>query len=277
MTTVLIFATALVVRCLAPADGTVDCALKPGESLVAAYSAEFEPIWHHAVPSTVVDRASAARTGRVTGLGAADRLVLAVADANATFDATRPVRGEPSAFPYSPELVQAYGRLTGRDYVRDMMVVVAPKLGSQWARAVSVTDLYETLFALAGERTEPRVFGSGTAGETLVVVSRPRSWCWLDRCFGDDGTAYARRLAEKGHHVTLMDAGDLPKLSADADGYVVGPDGRRFQTMVLRHLANRDGARYRRTFGTRALKTKVYGTDVPVLYGVELTWSDPDL
>lgn len=277
MLSVLIVATALVVRCLTPVEGTVACALKPGESLVAAYSAEFEPIWRHAVPSTIVDRASAAQSGKVTGLGASDRLVLAVADENASFDATRPVRGEPTAFPYSPEIVREYGRLTGRDYVRDMMVVVAPKLGSQWARAIAVTDLYETLFALAGERTESRVFGNGTAGEVLVVVSRPRSWCWLDRCFGDDGTAYAERLAEKGHRVTLLDAGDLPKLSADADGFVVGPDGRRFPTMVLRHLANRDGARYRRTFGTRALKTKVYGTDVPVLYGVELTWSDPDL
>ena len=161
MTTFLVLASALVVRVLSPVDGTVDCALDAGQSVLAAYSAEFEPIWHHAVPSTVVDRVSAARQGKVSGLGASDRLVLALLDESAAFDATRPVEGEPKTFPYSRELVRAYEKLTGHDYVRDMMVVVAPKLGSQIERSMAVTDLYATLFALDGRAmTSCRTFGT---------------------------------------------------------------------------------------------------------------------
>ena len=276
MTAFVLVASALIVRVLSPVDGAVNCALGANQSVLAAYSAEFEPIWHHAVPSTVVDRVSAARQGKVEGLGASDRLVLAILDERVSFDATRPVDGEPTAFPFSPELVGAYGKLTGRDYVNDMMVVVAPKLGSQSARSMAVVDLYETLFTLESRATEPlRTFGSDRRGTVLVVVSRPRAWCWLDRCFGDDGSDYAQKLAEQGYRATLADVNGLAAFSVADDGTVVGPDGCRYGTMVLRNLAVRDGDRYRRAFGVRQLKTKVYAREAPIVFGAEIVWSDP--
>ena len=276
MTAFALVASALVVRVLSPVDGAVGCPLDVGQSVVAAYSAEFEPIWHHAVPSTVVDRVSAARRGRVEGLGASDRLVLAFLDERVTFDATCPVGGTPTVFPHSPELVRAYEKLSGRDYENDMMVVVAPKLGSQGARSMAVADLYETLFALGGRAREPsRTFGTDRKGSVLLVFSRPRVWCWLDRCFGDDGSAYAQKLAERGYRVTLVDANGLVDFSVADDGTVVGPDGCRFGTMVLRNLAVRDGDRYRRAFGVRQLKTKVYARGSPIVFGSEVVWNDP--
>ena len=276
MTAFALVASALVVRVLSPVDGAVDCPFDAGQSVLAAHSAEFEPIWHHAVPSTVVDRVSAARQGRVEGLGSSDRLVLALLDERATFDATRPVDGAPTVFPYSPELVRAYEKLSGRDYVGDMMVVVAPKLGSQSARSMAVVDLYEALFTLEGRATKPpQIFGSDGKGAVLVVASRPRAWCWLERCFGDDGTAYAQKLAERGYRVTLVDTSGLEAFSVADDGTVVGPDGCRYGTMVLRNLAARDGDRYRRAFGVRRLKTKVYAKGTPVIFGAEVVWSDP--
>lgn len=276
MTAFFLVASALVIRVLSPADGMVDCTLDEGRSVLAAYSAEFEPIWHHAVPSTIVDRVSAARQGRVEGLGASDRLVMAILDERASFDATRPVDGEPTVFPYSADLVRAYKRLSGRDYVNDMMVVVAPKLGSQSERSMAVVDLYETLFALEGRATEPpRTFGTDRKGTVLVVMSRPCAWCWLDRCFGDDGTAYARKLSELGYRVTLVDINGLSAFSAAADGMVVGPDGCHYGTMVLRNLAIRDGDRYRRIFGIRRLRTKVYAKGTPIVFGAEIVWTDP--
>lgn len=271
------FALALTVRVLPSVDGVVECRLAPGESLIDAYSAEFEPVWGHTVPTTVVDRVEAARAGKVTGLGPSDRLVLAIADERAAFDVTRPVEKAVDVFPYSPRLVTAYAKLTGRDYVRDMMVVVAPKLGSQIERTYAVIDLYETLFSLEGAKAAPkREFGAGGKDSVLIVTSRPRIWSWLDRCFGDDGTAYAEKLAAKGFRVTLADASALERTSVDAAGFAV-LDGRRYETVVLRHLAVRDGDRCRRVFGNRRLATKVYATDAPVLHGVEITWTDPDL
>lgn len=276
MTAFALVASALVVRVLSPVDGAVDCPPDAGQSVLAAYSAEFEPIWHHAVPSTVVDRVSAARQGRVEGLGASDRLVLALLDERATFDATRPLDGTPTVFPHSPELVRAYGKLSGRDYVNDMMVVVAPKLGSQSARSMAVVDLYETLFALEGRAREPsRTFGTDRKGAVLLVFSRPRTWCWLERCFGDDGSAYAQKLAEQGYRVTRVDANGLTDFSVADDGMVVGPDGCRYGTMVLRNVSVRDGDRYRRAFGVRQLKTKVYAKGAPIVFGAEVVWSDP--
>lgn len=47
--------------------------------------------------------------------------------------------------------------------------------------------------------------------------------------------------------------------------------------MVVRHFSRRDAEAFRHTFGTRPLKTKIYATDTPVLYGAELTLSDPEL
>jgi len=277
MQSALLLALALVIRNLPSADGTVACPPGGGQRVIAAYSAEFEPVWHHAVPTTIVDRTSAAQTGKVTGLGPADRLVLALTDETAAFDASRPVTGEPNVFPYSPELAQAYEKRTGRSYVRDMMVVVAPNLGSQLKRAASVSDLYETLFASENASPDkPRTFGSGEAGSVLVVTSRARTWCWLDRCFGDDGSACAESLAANGYRVDLSDWNSFARLAVDSDGFVTC-DGRRYKVMILRHLSRRDADAYRRTFGTRPLKTKVYATDTPVLYGAELTWSDPDL
>lgn len=276
MTAFALVASALVVRVLSPVDGAVDCPLDAGQSVLAAYSAGFEPIWHHAVPSTVVDRVSAARQGRVEGLGSSDRLVLALLDERATFDATRPVDGAPTVFPYSGELIRAYVKLTGRDYVNDMMVVVAPKLGSQSARSMAVADLYETLFALERRAKESaRTFGTDRKGSVLLVFSRPRAWCWLERCFGDDGTDYAQKLAERGYRVTLVDTSGLEAFSVADDGTVVGPDGCRYGTMVLRNLAARDGDRYRRAFGVHQLKTKVYAKGAPVIFGAEVVWSDP--
>lgn len=100
MHTTFLFALALVIRSIPSVDGVAAVSLQPGQRIVDAYSAEFEPIWHHAVPTTIVDRVEAARTGRVTGLGPADRVILALADENADFDATRPLAGEPTVFPY---------------------------------------------------------------------------------------------------------------------------------------------------------------------------------
>lgn len=269
-----LFALALVVRVLMPSDGVVECSLGPGQRIVGAYSAEFEPVWHHAVPTTIVDRVAAARSGRVTGLGPADRLVFAVSDENAAFDATRPLTGEPKAFPYSPEFVSAYGKLTGRDYVRDMMVVASPTLGSLQARSISIADMYETLFAAGDARTPAfRSFGSGKAGNVLVLTSRTRTWSWLERCFGDDGVAYAKALAEKGYRVDLSGRDAYSRLSVDADGFVTA-EGRRYETLVIRHLSRADADRCRRVLGNRPLTTKVYARDAPVIHGAEIVWSD---
>ncbi|MGN0832860.1 MAG: hypothetical protein ACI4RD_04330 [Kiritimatiellia bacterium] len=276
MQSALLFALALVVRSLPPVAGAVDCPLSPGQRVVAAYSAEFEPIWHHAVPTTIVDRTAAARTGRVTGLGASDRLVLAVADEHAAFDAAQPPADGPASFPCSPEFVRAYERLTGRAYVRDMMVVAAPNLGSQWLRAIYVTDMYATLFAaMPPSPDDLRTFGDGHVGDILVITSRARTHNWLDRACGDDGTAYAQALARKGYRVDLADRNAFARLAVDGDGYVTA-DGRRYAILVLRHLSSHDADAFRRTFGTQALKTKVYATDAPLIYGAEITWSDPE-
>ena len=270
-----LFALALVIRVLEPSDGVVECPLCRGQQVVAAYSAEYEAVWHHAEPTTIVDRVIAARTGRVTGLGPSDRLVLAVSDENAAFDATRPPSGAPEAFPYSSEFVRAYGRRTGRDYVRDMMVVVSPRLGSQRDRMTSVSDMYETLFA-AGDGQMPafRSFGSGKAGNILVLTSRTRTWSWLEHCFGDDGVASAKLLAEKGFRVDLSDRDAYSRLSVDADGFVIA-DGRRYGALALRHLSLADADRCRRVLGNRPLATKAYATDAPIIHGAEIVWSDP--
>ena len=269
-----LFALALVVRILTPSAGVVECSPGGGQRIVGAYSAEFEPVWHHAVPTTIVDRVAAARSGRVTGLGPSDRLVLAVSDENAAFDATRPPSGEPDAFPYSPELASAYGTRTGRDYVRDMMVVAAPILGSQQGRANSVADMYETLFAADGARAPAfRSFGSGKAGNVLVLTSRARTWSWLERCFGDDGVAYAKAFAEKGYRVDLSDRDAYSRMSVDADGFVTA-EGRRYEKMMIRHLSLADADRCRRVLGNRPLATKVYATDAPIIHGAEIVWSD---
>lgn len=274
----LLFALALVVRSLPSVDGAVDCPLPSGQRIVAAYSAEFEPVWRHAVPTTIIDRTDAARTGRVTGLGPSDRLVLAVADEHADFDAALPPADGLDTFPFSPDFVRAYERLTGRAYVRDMMTVAVPTLGSQFVRPVYITDMYETLFAGAPPSPDDlRTFGSDNgAGDVLVVASRARTHCWLDRrSFGDDGAAYAQTLARKGYRVDLADRNAFARLSVDADGYVTA-DGRRYALLVLRHVSPREAEAYRRTFGTRPLKTKIYATDAPLLYGAEITWSDPE-
>lgn len=278
MPTALLLALALTIRSLPSVDGVVDCSLKDGQQVVSAYSATFEPIWHQAVPTTIVDRTAAAQAGKVTGLGAADRLVLAITDDNLTFDASRPVADKTNnIFPYSPALVQAYEAHTGRNYLRDMMVVVVPTLGSQLSSITAVSDLYETLFAAdTTARDSVRSFGSGEAGSVLVITSRARTWCWLDRCFGDDGSTYAKKLAAKGFRVDLLDLNAFAKLVVDKDGFVTF-DGRRCQAMVLRHLSVRDADAYRHIVGNRPLQTKVYATDTPVLYGAELSWSDPDL
>jgi len=278
MQSVLLFALALVIRSLPSVDGTVDVVLEPGQGVVSAYSADFESVWHHAVPTTVVDRLEAARSGRVKGLGPTERLVLALSDERLQFDASRPLKDKsPCVFPYAPDLVRAYEYATHRSYVRDMMVVVVPFLGSQGARAVAVAELYETLFDQEGRRSEAcRSFGTGTAGAVLVITGRARTWSWLERCSGDDGVAYAERLAEKGWRVDLSDRSVLANLIVDADGFV-RRDACRYETLVLRHLSRRDAEAYRQTFGSRLLKTKVFATDTPVLYGAELTVGDPDL
>lgn len=277
MHTTFLFALALVIRSIPSVDGVAAVSLQPGQRIVDAFSAEFEPIWHHAVPTTIVDRVEAARTGRVTGLGPADRVILALADENADFDATRPLAGEPTVFPYSPEFVRAYEKRSGHRYVRDIMVVVAPILGSQAGRARTVSDMYETLFAdSADDSAAFRTFGSGEAGSVLVVTSRSRIWSWLDRSRGDDSSEYAKTLAAKGHRVDLADRNVCARLSVGADGFVT-LDGRRYQAVVLRHLSRSDADDCRRVFGTRPLKTKVYATDAPLIYGAEITWSDPDI
>ena len=270
-----LFALALVIRVLTPSGGAVECPLSPGQQIVAAYSAEYEHVWHHAVPTTIVDRVVAARSGRVTGLGQDDRLVLAISDENAAFDASRPQPDVPETFPYAPELVRAYERLTGRDYVRDMMIVASPTLGSQLRSAASVADMYETIFAAGDGRASAfRTFGSGEAGNVLVLTSRTRIWCWLDRCFGDDGAAYAKALAEKGFRVDLSDRDAFSRMSVDADGFVTA-DGRRYGTLVIRHLSRPDADRCRRVLGNRPLATKVHATDAPIIHGAEIVWSDP--
>ena len=274
MQTVLLLALALVVRSLPSVEGAADCRPEPGQRIVAAYSADFESVWHHAVPTTRVDRLVAARTGRVTGLGPSVRLVLALADDTAEFDASHPQSAGTSVFPYSPDFVRRYEQSTGRNYVSDMMAVAAPFLGSQWARTVAVTDLYETLFDGTSPAAGPHTFGSAASKSVLIVSGRARSWCWLERCFGDDGTSYAQSLAERGFRADLTDGSALAGLSVDSDGFVTG-NGRRYEAMVLRHLSRRDAESYRRTFGSRPLATKVYATDTPVLYGAELTLSDP--
>ena len=277
MQTTVLFALALVIRVLTPSDGVVECPLCRGQQIVAAYSAEYEPVWHHAVPTTIIDRVIAVRSGRVTGLGPSDRLVLAVSDENAAFDATRPPTGAPEAFPYAPDFVRAYERRTGRDYVRDMMVVVSPILGSQQGRMTSVADMYETLFAAdGGQMPAFRSFGSGKAGNILVLTSRTRTWSWLERCFGDDGTAYAKALAEKGFRVDLSDRDAYSRLSVDADGFVMA-DGHRYGTLMLRHLSPADADRCRRVLCNRPLTTKLYATDAPIIHGAEIIWSDPDI
>ena len=58
-----LFALALVVRVLTPSGGAVECPLSPGQQIVVAYSAEYEHVWHHAVPTTIVDRVIAAQSG----------------------------------------------------------------------------------------------------------------------------------------------------------------------------------------------------------------------
>ena len=274
MQTSILFALALLIRVLPSSDGTVECPLKSGQRIVSAYSAEFEPIWHHAVPTTIVDRVAAARSGRVSGLGPSDRVVLAISDENAAFDATRPPAGEPDAFPYAPEFVRAYEQRTGRDYVRDMMVVVSPTLGSQLGRTASVADMYETLFAADGIQAPAfRTFGSGEAGNVLVLTSRARTWSWLERCFGDDGVAYAKAFAEKGYRVDLSDRDAFSRMSVDADGFVTA-EGRRYEKMMIRHLSLADAERCRRVLGNRPLATKVYATDAPIIHGAEIVWSD---
>ena len=150
MQTPILLALALVVRSLPSTDGSVEFAPQPGQSVVAAYSVDIEPVWHHAVPSTVVDRVESARSGRVTGLGPSTRLVLAISDENASFDASRPIPREPEVFPYSAELVRTYEKSTGRRYVRDMMSVAVPFLGSLDARAIAVAELHEALFDIGG-------------------------------------------------------------------------------------------------------------------------------
>lgn len=278
MPSALLFALALVVRSLPSVDGAVDCPLPSGQQLVAAYSAEFEPVWRHAVPTTIVDRTDAARTGRVTGLGPSDRLVLAVADEHADFDAAMPPADGLDMFPFSPGFARAYERLTGRAYVRDMMTVAAPSLGSQFVRPVFITDMYETFFAGCGPAPgDLRVFGpDNQAGDILVVASRARTHCWLDRrSFGDDGAAYAQALARKGYRVDLADRNAFARLSVDGDGWVRA-DGRRYAFLVLRHVSSHEAEAYRRTFGARPLKTKVYATDAPLVYGAEIAWADPE-
>ena len=274
MQTSILFALALLIRVLTPSNGTVECPLESGQRIVSAYSAEFEPIWHHAVPTTIVDRVAAARSGRVTGLGPGDRLVVAISDGSASFESSRPLSDGTDTFPYAPEFVQAYERRTGRDYVRDMVVVVSPVLGPQLGRMASVSDMYETLFAAGDARTSAfRSFGSGAVGNVLVLTSRTRTWCWLERCFGDDGVAYAKAPAEKGYRVDLSDRGAFSRLSVDADGFVTA-DGRRYGMMMIRHLSCADADRCRRVLGNRPLATKVYATDSPIIHGAEIVWSD---
>ena len=160
MQATILLALALVVRSLPSTDGAVEFVPQPGQSVVEAYSVDIEPVWRHAVPSTVVDRAESVRSGRITGLGPSARLVLAISDENASFDASRPMPREPEVFPYSPELVRAYEKGTGRRYVRDMMSVAVPFLGSLGSRAVAVAELYETLFDLeGGQAMSTRTFG----------------------------------------------------------------------------------------------------------------------
>ena len=277
MQTATLLALALVVRSLPSTDGAVEFAPRPGQSVVAAYSVDIEPVWHHAVPSTVVDRVESARSGRVTGLGPSTHLVLAISDESASFDASGPMPCEPEVFPYSPELVRAYENGSGRRYVRDMMSVAVPFLGSKAARAIAMAELYEALFGLeGGQAAALRSVGPGTAGSVLVVTGRARIMCRLERCFGDDGSAYAQRLAEKGYRVDLVDGAALARLSVGDDGFV-RRDGCRYGTMVLRHLSRRDAEACRRLFGNRPLKTKVYLTNSPVVYGAELTAFDPEL
>lgn len=273
----ILFALALAVRVLTPSDGVVECSPGPGQWIVGAYSAEFESVWHHAVPTTIIDRVAAARSGRVTGLGPSDRLVLAVSDENAAFDATHPLASEPKTFPYSPEFASAYRKHTGRDYVRDMMVVASPTLGSFQGRSISIADMYETFFA-AGDAQTPafQSFGTGGAGNVLVLTSRTRIWSWLERCFGDDGVAYANALAKKGYRVDLSDRDAYSRLSVDADGFVTA-EGRRYETLVIRHLSRADADRCRRVLGNRPLATKVYATDAPIIHGAKIVWSDLDV
>ena len=277
MQTTFLLALALVIRNIPSVDGVAEFTPQPGQRIIDAYSAVFEPVWRHAVQTTIVDRVAAARTGRVTGLGPDERVVFALSDERVSFDATQPLSGEPTAFPYSPEFVRAYEKRTGRNYVRDIMVVAAPTLGSQDKRAMTVADLYETLFAGQSDDSAAfRSFGSGEAGSVLVVTSRSRIWSWLDRCRGDDGSDYAKALAAKGYRVDLADRNVWTRMSVGTDGFV-RVDGRRYGTIVLRHLSWLDAADCRRVLGVRPLGTKVYATDAPLVHGAEITWSDPDI
>ncbi len=277
MQTPVLLALALVVRCLQPVGGVVDFAIEPGQSVVSAYSADFDPVWRHAVPTCVVDRLQSARSGRVAGIGPSARLVVALADERALFDATQPIPAEPDVFPYSPELVLSYEKDSGRDYARDMMAVSVPFLGSLAARSLAVAELYETMFELEkGDAGTVRSFGSGSSGDVLVVTGLARIRCRLEKCFGDDGLSYGKRLAERGYRVDLVDSTVLSALSVDADG-LVNRNGRRYRTMVLRHLSRRDADSFRRVLGTRPLGTRVYATDSPILFGAELSAFDPEI
>ena len=277
MQTPILLALALVVRSLPFVDGAVDFAPGPGQQVVAAYSVYLEPIWHHGVPTSVVDRLEAVRSGHVSDAGQANRLVVALTDEGAQFDRSRPLPSEPEVFPYSPELVQAYEKDPGRRYFRDMMAVAVPFLGSHELRSMAVVDLYEALSGLDNAQASPvRSEGPGDAGSVLVVTGRARPWYRLERCCGDDGSAYAKRLAGKGYRAYVADASVVGRLSVDGDGFLC-LDGSRCQTMVLRHLSYRDARAFRRFLGTRPLRTKVYATNSPVVYGAELTVLDPEL
>lgn len=274
----LLLAATLAIRTAVPVDGTAACRPEPGETAVAAYTMEVDPVWSHGIHETKVDRPEALRGGAVTNLPPSGRLVAAFVSGEEEFDASAPICGDKAAYPYSLELADAYHRISGRDYVADMMSVCAPMLGSGLERSQIVRNMFRAIASVRpGTYSERRAFGPEDGEGIVILFGRFRTLDWQDtRAYGDDGKAYALRLGKAGRHVDLIPSSAMDALSVDDDGWFV-MNGRRVSTLVIRHLSGEDARLYADLFKGRRTKTRVLAYDSPTICGSTAVFEDADL